>query len=424
MDVDQESAPHVGVTRLSVPLDGIEFILSGWSGQGRLLAALASVDDVEGIDRDWTGPALRSRARRILLEHIRRDLAQWPRTADEWLPHLPISARAEVDVSPTPRGRVDWRETSRRFGWPARSFVTRRRHREIADVTVSTLAWTVDYLETSLRDITHHESAEVIDASTQLAVDAARSALNVCDVPESLPRPDRHDLNALLTNGKPWSHVEPVTTKILRAETDLTWFATQLLAPEPDFRWRLFHLATAGRVLLTLRDMGAKVSWRSPMGSGASSGPNFIATGKDDVTAHIWFEADGAHRYYSPTSEASLYGKVSKPVEKRLSAIGTDLAIYLPDERRALLLECKFSSHGSYVARDGYHQAAGYLLNHQSDWASVWSYVVAPEETVSGRSHVPLDHDGRRDRLGITSPSNLTEVVQEFLGYTPGSDAS
>ena len=80
MDVDQESAQHVGVTRLSVPIDGIEFILSGWSGQGRLLATLASVDDVEGIDRDWTGAALRNRARRILLEHIRRDLAQWPKT--------------------------------------------------------------------------------------------------------------------------------------------------------------------------------------------------------------------------------------------------------------------------------------------------------------------------------------------------------
>ena len=419
MDVDQESAQHVGVTRLSVPIDGIEFILSGWSGQGRLLATLASVDDVEGIDRDWTGAALRNRARRILLEHIRRDLAQWPKTADEWLPHLPISARAEVSVSPSPRGRVDWRETSRRFGWPARSFVTRRRHREIADVTVSTLAWTVTYLETSLRNITRHESADVIDEVTQLAIDAARSALNVCDVPESLPRPDRHDLNALLTNGKPWSHVEPVTAKILRAETDLTWFATQLLAPDPDFRWRLFHLAIAGKILLTLRDMGAKVSWRSPMGSGASSGPNFIATGDDGVNAHVWFEADGAHKHYSATGEASLYGEVSKPVEKRLADIGADLAIYLPEERRALLLECKFSSDGSYVARNGYHQAAGYLLNHQSGWESVWSYVVGPEETMIGRSHVPLDHEGRRDYLGITSPSNLNEIVQEFLRCSP-----
>lgn len=411
----KESAPHVGVAQLSVPMDGIEFILSGWSGQGRVLSALASVDDVEGIDRDWAESALRSRARRILLEHIRRDLAQWPKTANEWLPHLPISAHAEVSVSLAPRGRVDWRETSRRFGWPARSFVTRRRHREIADVTVSTLAWTVAYLETSLREITRYERADVIDEATQLAIEAARSALNVCDVPESIPRPDRHDVSALLTNGKPWSHVEPVTTKILRAETDLTWFATQLLAPDPDFRWRLFHLAIAGKILLVLRDMGAKVSWRSPMGTGASSGPNFIATGADDFIAHIWFEADGAHKHYSSTGETSLYGEVSKPVEKRLAAIGTDLAIYLPGERRALLLECKFSSYGSYVARDGYHQAAGYLLNHQNNWKSVWSYVVAPEETVVGRSHVPLDREGRRDYLGITSPSNLTEIVHDFL---------
>lgn len=410
--MDHESSPHAGLTELSVPLDGIEGILSGWSGKGSLYEALAAVSgDENGLTREWDVRDVRTRADRILIEHVRADMEKWPRSIDEWLPHLPVSSRAEVLVSPTPRGRVMWRDSARRFGWPPQSYVTRWRHREIADVTATTLAWTVARLDEMLANAS--QTIEEGDPAFSVPLEAARQAVRLTATPESLPRPARHDLDALTTSGRPWTYVQPVTSKIVRSETDLLWFAEQMLAPDEDLRWRLFHLAALGHLLKALRKQKASISWRAPMGAG-SPGPHFVATLPDNTRVDVWFETAGAHRHYSGAAR-TLYPEVVKPVWGADRAIGADLGLYVPDRGMALLLEVKFSSFGSYISRDGFHQAAAYALDAGDRWQIVWSYILGPAERVNGTSHVPVPRARSRDVMGVTSIAGLNQLVEGFL---------
>lgn len=417
--MDQESPRHPWVNDLAIPIADVEFILSGWSGSGTLYAALANVGEDGSLDREWDEKSLKSRANRILIEHLCDDVLRWPETAQEWLPHLPVSTGSSTCVTQAPRGRVDWRETARRFGWPARSFVTRQRHREVSDVTITTLAWTAGALENAINDSRSLGTGEHVHPGIELRVNAVQEALAHTSLPDELPRPDRHDLEALGSSGAPWSAVGAVTRWIIRAEADPTWFATQLLAPDYEFRWRLFHLAVLGHVLRLLRGHGARIQWLSPMGMG-SRGPDFLATTYDGEQIDIWFEAAGAHDYYD-RPHPSLYRRVVRPIKGPDAAIGADVALFIPGRRQALLLECKFSTASSYIGRSGFHQAASYALNAAEHWPTVWSYVVGPEEVIAGTSCVPLPEVGESSKIGVTSIPRLNEVIRGFLDVSsPG----
>lgn len=416
--MDQESSQHARLTDLSIPLEGIENILSGWSGKGSLYEAMAAVSGDDTMERAWTEQDIRSRADRILVEHVRADIDKWPRSVDEWLPHLPVTSRAEVLVSSTPRGRVDWRETSRRFGWPARSYVTRRRHREIADVTVTTLAWTVERLEAVVRQARTGRMLPEIEPALDEPLMAAREALSLTQIPETLPRPDRHDLDALLTSGRPWSYVEAVASKIVRSETDLLWFAEQMLSPDPDLRWRLFHLAALGHLLSALRKHQARISWRAPMGAG-SSGPHFVARLPDGTNVEVWFETSGANRHYGGAT-AGLYSKTVTPIHGAERGIGADLGVFIPSRKHALLFEVKFSWYGPYISRNGFHQAAAYVLDAGDHWERVWSYILGPEERVCGTSRVSVPQSQGDAALGATGIAGLDALISDFL--MPGAN--
>lgn len=419
--MDHESPPYAGLSGLSVPLDGVSSILSGWSGKGSLFEALAAVSgDEEGPEREWDDRAIRDRADRILIEHVRADLERWPRSVEEWLPHLPVSSRAEVLVSPTPRGRVMWRDTARRFGWPPQSYVTRRRHREIADVTVTTLAWTVARLDEMLSNARRSQAVDATDSTFTEPLEAAKEALRHTDIPEALPRPDRHDLEALTTSGRPWSYVQPVTGKIVRSETDLLWFAEQLLAPDPDMRWRLFHLAALGHLLQALRRHQARIAWRAPMGAG-SHGPHFVARLPDGTNVEVWFETAGANRHYAGASSA-LYSNTVRPVQSADRGIGADLGLYIPSRKHALLIEVKFSWSGSYISRNGFHQAAAYVLDAGDYWERVWSYILGPEERVTGTSRVTVPQRHGEAALGATNIAGLDALVTDFLTDSDGEE--
>jgi len=408
------------LTELRVPLEGIENILSGWSGKGSLYEAMSAVSEDDTLERKWSEQDIRSRADRILAEHIRTELTKWPRTLDEWLPHLPVSSRAEVMLASTPRGRVDWRETSRRFGWPARSYLTRRRHREIADVTVNTLAWTVERLDEVLRQARRGGMLPDAEPALDNPIAAAREAVALCETPGTLPRPDRHDLDALFTAGKPWSNVEAVTSMIVRSETDLFWFAEQMLSPDPELRWRLFHLAALGHLLGALRRQQARISWRAPMGNG-SPGPHFLARLPDATNVEVWFETSGANKHYGGKS-STLYSETVKPVHGAERSIGADIGIFIPSRMHALLFEVKFSSYGPYISRNGFHQAAAYVLDAGEEWERVWSYILGPEERVTGTSRVAVTRGNGEAALGATDIAGLDQLVSDFLRINPPVD--
>lgn len=293
---------------------------------------------------------------------------------------------------------------------------------EIADVTVTTLAWTVERLDEIIREARRGRMLPEVEPTLDEPLLAAREALALTETPETLPRPDRHDLDALLTSGRPWSYVEAVTSKIVRSETDLMWFAEQMLSPDADLRWRLFHLAALGHLLAALREHQARISWRAPMGAG-SPGPHFVARLTDGTNVEVWFETAGANKHYGGAS-AALYSKTVKPVHGAERGIGADLGLYIPSRRHALLFEVKFSWYGPYISRNGFHQAAAYVLDAGDYWERVWSYILGPEERVSGTSRVAVPQRHVEAALGATSIAGLNGLISDFLGTeTNAADA-
>lgn len=414
--MDKKPSKHTGLStqNLNLRLDGVEEILSGWSGRGSLYSAMATIDSGVDPSRDWSEQAIRARATRILLEAVRPMLNLWPLTMDGWRPHLPITSRSEVETSSVPGGRVNWAETVRRFGWPPHSYVTRRRTREIADVTVTSLAWTIDQLDGLLTPTVRASlDSELVDEMS-IPIEAARDALTLTDVPGSPPQPDRLDLRALQTAGWPWSLVEPVADSLIRAEIDPTWFAGELLAPDPEFRWRLFHLSALGHIVRALRKECVSVSWKAPMGASMSKGPNFVARLPNGEEIDVWFEAARARKYYG-ADQLSLYSQVVNSVSGADASIGADIGLFIPSRSHALLFECKFSGSPTYVGRNGYHQIAGYLLNAQDQWSRVWSYILGPEEHILSTNHISAPGTERSDVVGVSSIPKVSSLIADFV---------
>ena len=126
----------------------------------------------------------------------------------------------------------------------------------------------------------------------------------------------------------------------MRAETDLEFLAFELIEPDPDLEWRLFHLSVLGQVLAT-RQLGGRVRWSAPLSAAESSGPQFnITIGQDRWD--LWFEASVAPRYYRATSP---YKMTTAGVRSAQRSIGADVMLCLPG-KRALMLECKWSEFG------------------------------------------------------------------------------
>ncbi|OJF14217.1 hypothetical protein BG844_10900 [Couchioplanes caeruleus subsp. caeruleus] len=223
--------------------------------------------------------------------------------------------------------------------------------------------------------------------------------------------PDRLDLRSLASSGRPWSTLAMVAASLLRAQTDLDFLAFELIEPDPELEWRLFHLSVLGEVLAAVRSLGGRVLWRAPLSAGESSGPQFELR----IGPHVWdlwFEASGAARHYRV---ASPYKAATAGVSRNQRAIGADIMLCLPG-KRALMLECKWSGHGSYVGRDGYHQASSYLVEARSGIADeAWSFVIGPEEVVRSQSETVLDWPGGAAVVGAGSINHVRGLVRLLI---------
>ncbi len=81
-------------------------------------------------------------------------------------------------------------------------------------------------------------------------------------------------------------------------------------------------------------------------------------------------------------------------------------------DRRALILECKYSWDQDIVARNGYYQAMAYAAEARSRLAKVVvAAAVGPESVVPASSFTNLGIG----RVGTVPPSALTSLVNEFL---------
>ncbi len=396
------------MTGLTLPRAALDELLGTWSGDGELLDAVAASDQ----GQSWSRSEIRRRSNRVLLGVVEPDLRTWPATAGEWADHLPPAVTSHRVVMRAPSGSVRWHETARRFGWPPTAYVGTHRSRAIDEVSVSTLAWLVNHLETAAADI--KTSAPGIYGSVSAPLSAARTALAQLGSAQHPVPPDRTVLRSLAASGAPWRSVAAVGSVVQRSRTDLRFLAFELIEPDPAGRGALFHLCVFGEVVRSLRSLGFEIRWNTALGSKARV-PQVTATDRDGMGWDVWYEAGAAHRYYGLKSQ--LFGRAVKHVPGAGGTVGADIGLIAADGR-SLLLECKWSSEVTYVAREGYHQAASYALDmaHATD-ADTWSFVVGPEEVVPAASAAAAP--SLDVVVGSVSIRDIQALVSAFLVNDP-----
>ena len=401
----QRDDESIGVAVPPIPESGLISVLSSWSGRGSLFEAL-SAPSARVDERRWSAADVRLRANRILLERLDSFILRWPRRSSQWLDYLPAARSHSSIVEVAPFSGVDWTASRRRFGWPPSAFVGKRTERSTDMLAVQVLRWCVERLEVAWTDVVREYPDLHFGASDN--VRAAISMLNVEPLASATSvLPVRSDLVALRREGAPWGSVAEVVHQFLEAEKSLEHLVFAVLMPDDEIRWRLFHLAVLGVVLLSLRKFSCQIVSVRPL-SPQSSGPNYEITRPDGRSLLLWFEASNIWPFHDCKSP---YAEATRAVKNVARNNGADILL-LDGSRKALILECKYSSNAERVARDGYYQAVAYAAETRSRLADdVVSVAIGPESVVAGASFTTLNVG----KVGTAPPSAIEELVKEFL---------
>lgn len=404
MDVLERAAPVADLSDpLPIPARGLEEVLRSWSGRGQLWQALAACGD-QVAERRWDSADVRARAHRILFAQLEPFLAHWPADPRRWIDAIPPRmTRSRIDAG-RPLSGTDWRAT-RRLGWPPQRFVSRPPRRHDDDLLTQALAWTMRTLDPVYRD-----AAPPVAEEERLARARCEVGLGLLAAPALADlegaRPGHADLRGIRGVGPPWSDLAAVASRLLTLDADLERLAWEVVAPDPELSWRLFHLAVLGEVLHGLRTSGARVLSLAPLG-GSSGGPAFSVIDSEGEEWDLWFEAAGAWGYYG---QREPYRQLAAGVRGAGSALGCDIMLIQPG-RRALLVECKYSANGSVVARDGYLQALAYATEANEMCPAVTAAVVGPATVVTA----PGWASTLSGLIGMLSPEQIPELIEHCL---------
>jgi hypothetical protein len=387
-----------------VPDAGLAAVLASWSGRGSLFEAL-SVPLEEREVRRWTSFDVRLRADRVLLSLLEPALMRWPKRTSEWLDYLPASKKHTRVVEQAPFAGVAWAETRRRFGWPPTAFVGRHAERGPDMLAVQVLRWCADRLS-QIWDSAGAEPELKFGSTVQL--ESALRLLELEPLSSASPgTPRRADLIALRREGAPWGSVASVAEVLLDTEKSVDFLIYQVLMPDDEIRWRLFHLAVLGVVLIALREAHCQITSLRPL-SPKSGGPNYEVISPRGEPYLLWFEASGVWSYLD---KPSPFVEATHGISRARRTNGADVLFLLPG-CRALILECKYSWDQDWVARHGYYQSMAYSAEIRSRLAEVvLAATVGPESVVSASSFTNLSIG----KVGTVPPSALGSLVYEFL---------
>lgn len=390
---------------LPIPQDGLQEVLSHWVGRGTIWNVLAVSKADEG-DRQWNARDLRARANRILFEKIKPHLSQWPTRTSDWVELLPALKQQDRVTRTTPFSGVSWKSTLERFGWPPRAFVGRESTRVADMLLVTAMRWAL----LQLMDV-HRDAVRLfpdIDVDVRRQVTAARQLLDRDPVESAEPiMPQRPELLAIRREGAPWGAVATVMDCFRDLDHSLDSLVSQLLLPDDEIRWRLFHLAVLGQLLIALRRENCQVKSVRSLG-GSSKGPSYAVIDRDGWHWDLWFEASGIWTHFGV---ASPYAQATRQIGAVKRPLGADLLL-VRRGYRALIMECKYSGNEDVVGRNGYLQATTYAAEMRSLLApDVVSLTVGPEGVMRGLSLV----NSVAGTIGSMPPSMIQQVVHDFL---------
>ncbi|MEM9454952.1 MAG: hypothetical protein AAGF11_12285 [Myxococcota bacterium] len=203
---------------------------------------------------------------------------------------------------------------------------------------------------------------------------------------------------SMKSEGRPWTWVVAVA-EVLRAldAQALEELCQEIIVPDPELRWRLFHLGVLGALLLAIIERGGRVTSTRPIVN-SSSGPVYMVE-LYGSSWDLWFEAGGLWKTYNVPSP---YPRAMAGLGARLRVRSPDLLLVRPKDR-ALILECKYSSDSGYVSK-AYEQVTAYANELRTEVVErVVGLTVAPEGVVGRGSGV----ETKTGRIGIIAATDL-----------------
>ncbi|WP_419847628.1 hypothetical protein [Candidatus Poriferisocius sp.] len=404
---------------LAVPRDGLKEIERSWISDGALIDLLSSVLD-DNLEYEWQPDDIIRRSYRILLEKLEHHILSWPTTMRQWEEILPITTISKGRISNRLQGNTNWVHTSRRFGWPPRSYVIRSRDISYGGIAVSVMAWLSKEIDVICSEVKQMSPVIVDRLENQIKIlkNIVEEHLTEFEIVE----PDRFELHALTSSGYPWHSIAESAQTIIRAKRDPEFLAYELLEPDIELRHVLFHISVFGYLIGALRQCGFRVVWKSVFADGDSS-PLIRAIHQDGTEWDLWFESRHMRSFYD--LDHSAYESAVQGIEYSDKALSYDILLVSSNDR-ALILECKWSNRPPYVGRDGFHQVSSYALDARNGLAGeVWAFVIGPEEIVTSMSIADEMYEDTSVVLGSAPASMLVEVLAEFLsrGHFEGANS-
>lgn len=405
--------------KFQVPEDGLEEVLRGWSSKAELYDALAQIAD-DWAEVRWSQKEIQQRAHRVLFAELIEKLKSWPTAQTAWLDALPAGQGKHRRISPNPDPGTDWVRSRTQRGWPPDEFVVNDRYRVPDQVMASTLRWTIDEIIRIRKDALKVEEKSLKDEVQQ----QIKTLLAIRDLPQldssSGARPTRQDIYALNREGSPWTKLADVADFLVNVDSaNLKDFARQHLLPDPDVRWRLFHLGCLGVLLKNFRTAGWKLTSCHPLSGTQINGPHYKADDPDGGTWDIWFEASKIWEHYDvPSPYLDLMEDVfSKPADP----VGADLAV-IRSGTAAYLFECKFGP-AAEVRRRGYHQITTYVSEALEELVpAAEGFVIGPDDVVLNSAEQRL----QGSPIHVVGPRHLRDFLpsaaaQSWGGQSPGT---
>jgi hypothetical protein len=343
-----------------IPLESLHIVLRSWSGRG-ILTALATLPNAPDVTADWSANDVFRRASRTMLEILCTQpencplLTRLPKKSKDWLDVLPAAIHAESWTARAVLPGVSWTQTMTRYGWPPTQFVGKSRKRTHDTRILEPVIWTLSRLVRCAEEA--RKAFREAQLPCQDVIDSLQGFLDSLGVDThswSHSIPDNESLRLMGGEGRPWSDLEAIARRLISLEMDPRACAYELLIPDQELAWRLFHLSSMGLVLLGLQDAGYRVVSQRPIGDWVTAPAYTAAIG--ETVVEVWFEA-GAFWRHKGLSSPYLEATTSMPGRR---ALGADILLW-SNAGKALVIECKYYKvDGQSAARDGYLQAAAY----------------------------------------------------------------
>jgi hypothetical protein len=382
-----------------------------------LLAALGRVgDDASVAEHGWTAAAATRRCHTIAWLRIQEALRGLPTRRETWQDALPATSDRQSVWTDEPRGAVDWPTTIRvAGGWPPPApgrvrYRTRVRRRQGTHLALAVLFW--------VRTRVGHLRAAAVAQGYEIDPDVAARLDAIPPPPTTPPTPTWSQMEAVTALGAPWSSLRTPLNLLARLEGDPLAFARDFLLPDPDLRWRLFHLGCYAELLHQVgQRAGVAPKSVEPLSASGRRPSDSLAL-PDGARLDFWFEASGIWGTRGETTTA--HRQVRSAAVRGQAGLTPDIcAVLLRDgaPSRAAVLECKFSRNPAYFFGSGYPQVLGYTLElGEALGVPVLGAVVPPSDTLlrSAKFAVPSGQT-REVHVGIAEPSSAAEVVTRWL---------